>query len=167
MDQLITAERAAPSPILDKITALTLFRDLTPEVKSDRVRVTICKDSCGKVWCQSCFVQKGFSKNIAERIVSLKRRHTRTLSLTVDREKFNNGEESICKVQKDQNSRQFFKYQIPYKHFIKEFDDIGWFEPGGGFVIQFKSVDEFFDFHRLCYDVMDIIHKDNPAAGQF
>lgn len=107
MIQETTTERATPSPILDKTTATTLFIGTDPKIKTDRVQVTVCKDACGKTWCLICFVQRKFSKKIADKIGCLKRRYTRTVTLTIDRDRFKDGEEAYYQIKNDEAISQF------------------------------------------------------------
>ena len=83
-DQIIVlrGEQAAEPPsILEKRE----FATLQPE--KDNVQIIGCKVSCGSVWCPDCFVRKGGSKRIANRLAELDWRATRQVVLTTDLKK--------------------------------------------------------------------------------
>lgn len=93
--------------ILDKRHALTLQDPNSGKIETDAVRLTACKGSCGKSWCPSCFVIKGVSKKIADRLYSMNRRYVRTITLTIDRNQFDDGEQAYMAVRNDEGISQF------------------------------------------------------------
>ena len=71
-----------PYSILEKREFTTL------QPKKEHVQIIGCKVSCGSVWCQECFVRKGGSKRISNRLAELDWRSTRQVVLTTDLKKF-------------------------------------------------------------------------------
>jgi hypothetical protein len=84
-DQIIVLQDeqpAQPASILEQREFATL------QPKKQHVQIIGCKVGCGSVWCTECFVRKGGSKRIADRLSELNWKATRHVVLTVDLKKF-------------------------------------------------------------------------------
>ncbi len=93
-------EGRRPSPILDKKNVTTL--------QCQKYKIYGYKKSCSISWCQSCFVNQGISKKIAQRLSVLKYKATRQVVLTIDLKKFSgSGQEAYETIKKKGAINQF------------------------------------------------------------
>jgi len=73
------------------------------------------------------------------------------------------GQTTVCKIQRGPKRSEYRTYNIPYKSFLNELGDMGWYEPGEGFLIQFQTLDDYLNFEELYSEYINISQKDNPA----
>lgn len=97
-------EGRRPSPILDKKNVTTL--------QCQNYQIYGYKKSCSIAWCQSCFVSRGISKKIAERLSQLKYKATRQVVLTIDLKKFSGSGQEAYEMVKEKGAINQFIHNL-------------------------------------------------------
>jgi hypothetical protein len=70
----------------------------------DEVQITGCKKSCGSPWCRECYVQKGGSARLSNRLRRMDYRAVRQLILTIDLKKFGGDPQAAFETVREKKS---------------------------------------------------------------
>ena len=106
----------AERPILEEKEFTTL------QTEKDHVQIIGCKVSCSSVWCKECFVRKGGSKRIANRLAELDYQSTRHVVLTADKKKFSGASQCAYETLRDREALSQFIHNLKRTAKIKIVD---------------------------------------------